>query len=314
MSNIQNDKHSPKGELSPVVRRSKIARALSSDGGVLCIAADTTGIVNEIFRIHQTSPVASAALGRLATAGSIMGSLMKNKTDSLTLRLNGGGGNPGGSPAGIITVVSDYKGNVRCCAGNYNVDLPLNSKGKLDVAGYVGREGFLGVIRDLGLKEPYTAQVPLVSGEIGEDITSYYAVSEQIPTVCALGVLVDRDWSIKAAGGYLIQLIPPVDESKIEFIEKNIKSMQSVTEMLASNSMSAEDIALRGLSGLGGEILDEWEISYKCDCSRSRTEELLVSLGREELQKLREAGEQIEVCCHFCDKKYYFEPDEIKIM
>ena len=294
---------------------SKIVRALSSDGSVLCAAADTRDIINEIFRIHKTSPVASAALGRLATAGAIMGSLMKNERDLLTLRVDGG--NNGKS--GVLTVVSDFKGNIRCCAGNYNVDLPLNQKGKLDVAGYVGFPGVLGVIRDTGLKEPYTAQIPLVSGEIAEDITAYYAVSEQIPTVCALGVLVDRDWSIKAAGGYLLQLLPPVEEEKIEFIENNIKNMQSVTKMFENagspdDSMTVADIALQGLSGLGGEILDEWEIFYKCDCSRERTSELLVSLGREELKSLAESGEKIEVCCHFCDKKYYFIPNEIKIM
>jgi len=284
---------------------SKIVRALSKDGSVLCAAVDSRDIVNEIHRIHKTTPVASAALGRLSTAGIIMGSLMKNESDLLTLRLDGGGS------AGVLTVTADYRGNVRCCAGNYNVDLPLNAKGKLDVAGYVGKSGLLGVIRDTGLKEPYSAQVPLVSGEIAEDITSYYAVSEQIPTVCALGVLVDRDWSIKAAGGYLIQLLPPVSEETIDFIEKNVASMPGVTEMLESG-MSAEQIALRGLEGLDGNVLDEWDVYYKCDCSRERTEELLVSLGREELQKLAETGEKIEVCCHFCDKKYHFEPNEIK--
>jgi molecular chaperone Hsp33 len=272
---------------------------------MLCAAVDSTEIVNEIFRIHKTSPVASAALGRLSTAAVIMGSLMKNESDLLTLRLDGGGS------AGIITATADFRGNVRCCAGNYNVDLPLNAAGKLDVAGYVGREGLLGVIRDTGLKEPHAAQVPLVSGEIAEDITSYYAVSEQIPTVCALGVLVERDWSIKAAGGFLLQLLPPVEEEKIEFIENNIKKMQSVTEML-ERGLTAADIALAGLEGLDGNILDEWEVFYKCDCSRERTEELLVSLGREELLSLAEKNEKIEVCCHFCDKKYHFEPNEIK--
>jgi molecular chaperone Hsp33 len=284
---------------------SKIVRALSKDGSVLCAAVDSTDIVNEIHRIHKASPVASAALGRLSTAGVIMGSLMKNESDLLTLRIDGGG------KAGVLTVTADYRGNVRCCAGRYDVDLPLNEKGKLDVAGYVGKQGLLGVIRDTGLKEPYAAQIPLVSGEIAEDITSYYATSEQIPTVCALGVLVDRDWSIKAAGGYLIQLIPPVNEEAIEFIENNVKVMPSVTEML-EQGMTAEEIALRGLEGLDGNVLDEWEVSYKCDCSRERTEEMLVSLGREEFQKLAETQEKIEVCCHFCDKKYYFEPHEIK--
>ncbi|MCL2696590.1 MAG: Hsp33 family molecular chaperone HslO [Oscillospiraceae bacterium] len=284
---------------------SKIVRALSADGSVLCAAVDSTDIVNEIHRIHKTSPVASAALGRLATAGVIMGSLMKNERDLLTLRIDGGG------PAGVLTVTADCRGNVRCCAGNYSVDLPLNAKGKLDVAGYVGKYGFLGVIRDTGQKEPYSTQIPLVSGEIAEDITSYYAISEQIPTVCALGVLVDRDRSIRAAGGFLIQLLPPVEEEKIEFIENNIKNMQSVTEML-DKGLTAEQIALAGLEGLGGSILDEWEVFYKCDCSRERTEQMLVSLGKDELQSLAESGESIEVCCHFCDKKYHFKPGEIK--
>ncbi|MCL2019232.1 MAG: Hsp33 family molecular chaperone HslO [Oscillospiraceae bacterium] len=286
---------------------SKIVRALSADGSVLCAAADTKDIVNEIYKIHKTTPVASAALGRLSTAAVIMGSMMKNEKDLLTLRVDGKGA------AGIITVSADYRGNVRCCAGNCNVDLPLNEKGKLDVAGYVGKDGLLGVIRDTGLKEPYAAQVPLVSGEIAEDITSYYAVSEQIPTVCALGVLVDVDWSIKAAGGYLIQLLPPVSEETIRLVEQSIKDIPAVTEMLESG-MGAEEIALRGLRGFGGNVLDEWEVFYKCDCSRSRTEELLVSLGKEELRKLAETNEKIEVCCHFCDKKYYFEPNEIKII
>ena len=283
---------------------SKIVRALSADGSVFCAAVDSRDIANEIFRIHGTSPVASAALGRLATAGVIMGSLMKNESDSLTLRLDGGG------PSGVITVAADYRGNVKCCAGNYSADLPLNEKGKLDVAGYVGKSGLLGVIRDTGLKEPYTAQVPLISGEIAEDITNYYAVSEQIPTVCALGVLVDKDFSIKAAGGYLIQLLPPVNEDTISFIENNVKNMQSVTEMLDAG-LNVSEIALRALAGLNGEVLDEWEVSYKCDCSRSRTEELLVSLGKAELSELSKYEEKIEVCCHFCDKKYYFEPNEI---
>jgi molecular chaperone Hsp33 len=234
-----------------------------------------------------------------------MGSFMKNERDLLTLRVDGGG------EAGVITVTADFKGNVRCCAGNYNVDLPLNAAGKLDVAGYAGRDGLLGVIRDTGLKEPYSAQVPLVSGEIAEDITNYYATSEQIPTVCALGVLVERDLSIRAAGGYLIQLLPPVEEEKIEFVENNIKKMQSVTDMLESG-MNAAEIALAGLDGLDGNVLDEWDVFYRCDCSRERTLELLSSLGKTELENIAESGETIEVCCHFCAQKYHFKPDEIK--
>ena len=283
----------------------KIVRALSADGSVLCSAINSTDIVNEIFRIHNTTPVASAAMGRLATAGCIMGAMLKGEDDKLTLRINGGG------PSGNIVVAADYMGNVKCYAENPQVDLPLKLNGKLDVSGYVGNDGFLGVVKDLGLKEPYATQTPIVSGEIAEDITSYYAVSEQIPTVCALGVLVDRDWSIKSAGGYIIQLVPPVNEAAIDIIERNIRDMQSVTAMIESG-LTSEDIALKGLEGLGGDILDSWEVSYKCGCSRERTEEILMSLGVKELTRLAEEQENTEVCCHFCDKKYNFTRDEIK--
>lgn len=282
----------------------KIVRALSADGSVLCSAINSTDIVNEIFRIHQTTPVATAALGRLATAGCIMGAMLKGEDDSLTLRVNGGG------PAGTMVVAADYRGNVRCYTEHPEVDLPLKPNGKLDVSGYVGRDGFLGVVKDLGLKEPYATQVPIVSGEIAEDITSYYAVSEQIPTVCALGVLVDRDWTVKAAGGYIIQLVPPINEKAIDIIEKNIADMQSVTQMMEAG-LTSEQIALKGLEGLDGEVLDSWDVSYKCKCSRERTEEMLISLGRDELNKLAAEDEKTEVCCHFCDKKYYFTRDEI---
>ena len=282
----------------------KIVRALSADGSVLCSAINSTDIVNEIFRIHQTTPVATAALGRLATAGCIMGAMLKGEDDSLTLRVNGGG------PAGTMVVAADYRGNVRCYTEHPEVDLPLKPNGKLDVSGYVGKDGFLGVVKDLGLKEPYATQVPIVSGEIAEDITSYYAVSEQIPTVCALGVLVDRDWTVKAAGGYIIQLVPPINEKAIDIIEKNIADMQSVTQMMEAG-LSSEQIALKGLEGLDGEVLDSWDVSYKCKCSRERTEEMLISLGRDELNKLAAEDEKTEVCCHFCDKKYYFTRDEI---
>lgn len=283
----------------------KIVRALSADGSVLCSAINSTDIVNEIFRIHNTTPVASAAMGRLATAGCIMGAMLKGEDDKLTLRINGGG------PSGNIVVAADYMGNVKCYAENPQVDLPLKPNGKLDVSGYVGNDGFLGVVKDLGLKEPYATQTPIVSGEIAEDITSYYAVSEQIPTVCALGVLVDRDWSIKSAGGYIIQLVPPVNEAAIDIIERNIRDMQSVTAMI-EGGLTSEDIALKGLEGLGGDILDSWEVSYKCGCSRERTEEILMSLGVKELTRLAEEQENTEVCCHFCDKKYNFTREEIK--
>lgn len=283
----------------------KLVRALSADGSVLCSAVDAADIGNEIVRIHKPSPVATAAMGRLCAAGALMGALMKGEDDALTLRINGGG------VGGSIVCVSDYMGNVRCCCDNPGADLPLKENGKLDVGGFVGSDGFLAVIRDLGLKEPYATQSPIVSGEIAEDITGYYAISEQIPTVCALGVLVDRDRSVKAAGGYIIQLVPPINEGAIDFIEKNIEKMQSVTQMLTEGK-TPEEIALMGLEGLNGEILDSWDCGYKCRCSRERTERMLISLGKKELVELAEESEgDAEICCHFCGKKYYFSKDEL---
>ena len=284
----------------------KLVRALSADGSVLCSSVDATDICNEIVRIHSPSPVATAAMGRLCAAGAIMGALMKGEDDALTLRINGGG------VGGTIVCAADYVGNVRCYCENPQADLPLKENGKLDVGGFVGRNGFLAVIRDLGLKEPYATQSPIVSGEIAEDITSYYAISEQIPTVCALGVLVDRDHSVKAAGGYMIQLVPPINEAAIDFIEKNIKNMQSVTQML-SDGKTPEEIALMGLEGLDGEILDSWDCGYKCTCSRERTQRMLISLGKKELVQLaEEADGDTEVNCQFCGKKYYFSRQELE--
>lgn len=290
----------------------KLVRALSADGSVLCSSVDATDICNEIVRIHAPSPAATAAMGRLAAAGSLMGALMKGEDDALTLRINGGG------VGGTVLCVADYMGNVRCCCDNPQADLPLKENGKIDVGGFVGKDGFLAVIRDLGLKEPYATQSPIVSGEIAEDITAYYAISEQIPTVCALGVLVDRDHSVKAAGGYIIQLVPPVNEAAIDFIEKNIKNMQSVTQMLTEGK-TPEEIALMGLEGLQGEILDSWECGYKCRCSRERTERMLISIGKKDLLSLAQESEenthgQTEVCCQFCGKKYYFSSEELRKM
>lgn len=284
----------------------KLVRALSADGSVLCSSVDATDICNEIVRIHTPSPAATAAMGRLAAAGALMGALMKGEDDALTLRINGGG------VGGTVLCVADYMGNVRCCCDNPQADLPLKENGKIDVGGFVGKDGFLAVIRDLGLKEPYATQSPIVSGEIAEDITAYYAISEQIPTVCALGVLVDRDHSVKAAGGYIIQLVPPVNEAAIDFIESNIKNMQSVTQMLTEGK-TPEEIALMGLEGLQGEILDSWDCGYKCKCSRQRTERMLISIGKKDLLSLAEEAEgDTEICCQFCGKKYYFSKEELE--
>ena len=282
----------------------KIVRALSEDGSVLCSAIDSTDIVRDIQRLHGTSPVVTAALGRMCTAGSIMGALLKNEGDTLTLRINGGG------PCGTLTVVADYRGNVKCCAGDVHAQVPLRADGGLDVPACVGTDGFLTVVKDMGLKEPYVGQIPLASGNIAEDITAYYTISEQIPTVCALGMVFDENASVKAAGGYMLQLVPPVQDSAVRVIEDNLSKMESITGML-EKGLKPEELAVNALEGLGGEILDRWSAQYYCDCSRERTEGILISLGREELQKLANEDKTTEVCCHFCNKKYEFSAEEI---
>lgn len=282
----------------------KIVRTISKDASVVASAIDALDIVSEIERIHRTSAVVTAALGRLSIAASLIGNGLKGENDSVTIRLNGGGA------TGILIAVADSRGNVKSYVGNPIVELPLNKYGKLDVSGAVGKDGTLSVVKDLGLKEPYVGQVPIVSGEIAEDIASYFAVSEQIPTVCGLGVLVNPDLTVKAAGGYLVQLLPFADESCIDILEANVNKLPPVTSMLDSG-MSAEDIAKSVLDGLEPEVMDSFDVSYRCDCSKERVERALVSLGREELVKMAEEQDSTEVCCHFCDRKYVFSKDEI---
>ncbi|MDE5993138.1 MAG: Hsp33 family molecular chaperone HslO [Oscillospiraceae bacterium] len=282
----------------------KIVRTISKDASVVASAIDALDMVSEIERIHKPSAVVTAALGRLSIAASLIGNGLKGENDSVTIRMNGGGA------TGILIAVADSRGNVKSYVGNPIVELPLNKYGKLDVSGAVGKDGTLSVVKDLGLKEPYVGQVPIVSGEIAEDIASYFAVSEQIPTVCGLGVLVNPDLTVRAAGGYLIQLLPFADESCIDVLEANVNRLPPVTTMLDSG-MSAEDIARSVLDGLEPEVMDSFDVSYKCDCSKERVERALVSLGREELIKMAEEQDTTEVCCHFCDKKYVFSKDEI---
>ena len=283
----------------------KVVRTISADASVTATAIDAKDIVGRIEQIHGTSAVVTAALGRLSIAASLMGMGLKGKNDSLTLRLNGDG------PTGALIAVADGLGNVKSYVCNPIVELPLNKYGKLDVAGAVGKNGTLSVVKDLGLKEPYSGQVPIVSGEIAEDIASYFAISEQIPTVCGLGVLVNPDLTVKAAGGYLIQLLPFADEACIDVLEKNVNSLPSVTQMLTSG-MTAEDIAMRVLEGLEPNILDEFDAEYRCDCSRERVERALISIGVKELNAMADEQETSQVCCHFCDKKYKFTRGEIR--
>lgn len=282
---------------------SELVRMISVDGTLTVMAVDSTDIVNKMERIHMTSAVNSAALGRLLTAASMMGAVLKGKDNSITLRLNGNG------PAGSLIAVSDSMGNVRGYVANPVVEIPLNEKGKLDVAGSVGRDGTLTVMKDLGMKEPYIGQVPIVSGEIAEDITNYFATSEQTPTVCALGVLVNPDLTIRAAGGFIIQLLPTALEDTIDKVEECIKGIEPVTQMLTSG-MTPEDICRHVLKGFELDMLDSSKPEYKCNCSKDRVSKALISLGREELLEMAK-DEFTEVSCHFCDKKYCFSPKEI---
>ncbi len=281
-------------------KKYNMVRAISENGGVVICALDSTEMVSQMERYHKTSATASAALGRLLTAASLMGVMMKSPDDSLTLRVNGGG------PLGALLAVSDGDGNVRGYVDHPLVELPPRADGKLDVGGGVGKDGTLAVIRDLGLKEPYVGQVPLVSGEIAEDITSYYAASEQTPSVCALGVVVDKDLSIRAAGGFLLQLLPGATDAEITMLEENIAKIPSVTALLEGGG-TIYDMVETTLAGFSPNILDESNVRYRCYCSRQRTQDILVGLGREELEKMRQENPEVTVECHFCDKKYTFE-------
>lgn len=283
-----------------------LKRAITKDASAVSMALDAADIVSEIEKIHKTSAVVTAALGRLTIASSLMGYGLKGKDDSLSLKLDGNG------PAGVLIAVSDGMGNVKSYVQNPVVEIPLNSEGKLDVAGAVGTDGTLTVSKDLGLKEPYSGTVPIVSGEIGEDIANYFVASEQVPTVCGLGVLVNPDLTVKCAGGFLVQLLPFADENCIAAIEKNVAGIKSVTDLFSQKS--PEEIALMLLDGLEPNILDSAEAVYKCDCSRERTERILAGLGNEELEKMAEEMDSIDVECHFCGKKYQFTPDEVRAL
>ena len=284
---------------------SKVVRLISVAGDLTVIATDSTDIVADAHRIHNTTNVCSAALGRLLTAASLMGATLKSEDNSVTLRLNGDG------PAGAVIAVSDFEGNVRGYISDPRVSLPLNGRGKLDVAGAVGKSGSLTVMKDLGLKEPYIGQTPIVSGEIAEDITNYFAVSEQLPSVCALGVLcAPQTEDIIAAGGFIIQLLPTATDETIDKVEKGLLDIPAVTTML-TDGLTPEEICRKVLPEFELELLDESETTYKCTCSKQRVEKALISRGAEELNNLLE-DEETEVCCHFCDKKYTFTRADIE--
>ena len=275
----------------------KLLRGISKNGGVIFTALDSTDIVRQMRQYHDTSAVASAALGRLLTAAGLMSAMLKDKRNTVTLRVKGDG------PAGILIAVADGAGHVKGYVQEPFTEMPPRADGKLDVGGAVGKHGMLSVVKDLGMKEPYTGMVPLVSGEIAEDITQYYATSEQTPTVCALGVLVDKDLSILCAGGYLIQLLPGALDEEIDLLEKNVSQMQSVTYMM-SHGTSLEAMMHQALNGFEPEILDISHVDYACDCSQLRVERAMISLGRQELQRLAQEEPVAKVSCQFCNKEY----------
>ena len=280
-----------------------IVRGITKDGFIKAAAVQSTELVEEARRIHRTLPLATAALGRTLTAASLMGDELKEEDGSVTLQVRGDG------PLGAITAVSDSEGNVRGYLQNPAVDLPLKANGKLDVGGGVG-QGVLTVIKDIGAKEPFSGKVELLSGEIAEDVAYYYYASEQIPTVCALGVLVDTDQHVKQAGGYIIQLMPGAPDGLVSILEARVQETPSMTTMM-EQGMTAEEVLQYMLDGMRFEELYKHDVKYECKCSRQKVEQAVLSIGREELKRLYEEEETVKVTCQFCDKEYVFTKEEI---
>lgn len=283
----------------------EIIRMITGDGMVKAVAVTGRDMVERARQIHKTLPVATAALGRTLMAASMMGDMLKEEDGSVTLQIKGGG------PLGAITAVSDSRGNPRGYLQNGQVDIPRKYQGKLDVGTAVGSSGSLTVIKDMGLKEPYMGSVQLVSGEIAEDITAYFVESEQVPTACALGVLVDKDQSVAAAGGYLVQLLPGADESVIQRLEESIARLGPVTDALHGGA-DAVQLLERVLEGQEPELLERRPVAYKCYCSRERVSRAIISMGKEEMQSLIEEQGGVELTCQFCDKVYRFTKEELQ--
>ena len=284
-----------------------LVRGMTMDGFVKVVAIRSTELVRRGAEIQGTTPNATAAFGRALTAASMMGNMQKVENGSMTLQIRGGG------PIGTITVVSDPVGNVRGCVTEPKVPLVEKYPGKLDVGATVGADGTITVIRDLQMKEPYIGSTALVSGEIGDDVTAYFAQSEQNPTACALGVLVDRNQSVKVAGGYLVQLLPGAPEEVIDKLERGVQKAGAVTLMLEAG-LTPEDILGQVCGDLGVVFLDTTEVSYKCYCTRERVESVLISLGRKELTEIMEEGKTFPVECQFCDTVYTFTPEDIRTL
>lgn len=281
-----------------------IIRAIAADDQIRAFAATTKNMVEYARSRHNTSPVATAALGRLLTAGSMMGSMMKGDKDLLTIIVKGQGA------LGGITVTADSNCRVKGYVDEPMVILPANDKGKLDVSGAIG-PGTLKVIKDIGMREPYVGEINLISGELAEDLTYYFAVSEQVPSSVGLGVLMNRDNTVAQAGGFILQLMPDTSDEVITALEKKIANIESVTTML-SNGMTPEDILTEVLGDFGVRIMDKRETSFSCNCSRERVEKALISVGKDELDKMIEEGQPVELNCHFCNTNYEYSIDDLK--
>ncbi len=281
-----------------------IVRASAAENQIRAFAATTKELVEYARSIHGTSPVATAALGRLLTAGAMMGSMMKGDKDILTLQIKGNG------PIEGLTVTADSNGKVKGYAYNPEVLIHANDKGKLDVGGAIG-EGMLSIIKDMGLKEPYIGQTHLVSGEIAEDLTYYFATSEQVPSVVALGVLMNKDNTVRRAGGFIIQLMPFAEEKVIDLLEKKISQINSITALL-DQDMTPEMILHHILDDFGLDIMDQFPTSFECNCSKKRVEKAIISIGRKDIQEMIDDDEPIEVNCHFCNQHYHYSVDELK--
>ena len=284
----------------------RMIRCITSDGSLMAAAVDTPNIVAIAQELHHTSAVGTAALGRMRSAASIMGAMLKQENASVTMKINGGG------PLGSVVAIADSRGNVRGYVEHPEVELPLKPNGKLDVGGGVGRDGLLMVIRDFGEGEPYVGQVRIATGEIAEDITAYYAVSEQIPTVCALGVLVDKEeHQAMLSGGLLIQVLPGAAPEAIDRLEENIRTLEPMTTMLAKG-MSMEEICQKALAGFEMEILDEFQVKYVCTCSRDKVVQALSTMRREDIVSLADETGYAEASCQYCAKKYRFSVEELE--
>ncbi len=281
-----------------------IVRATAAGSQIRAFAAVTRDVVETARKAHNTSPVATAALGRLLTAGAMMGVMMKGEKDILTLQVQGDG------PLKGITVTADSRGRVKGYVGNPDVMLPPNAKGKLDVAGAVGH-GIINVIKDMGLKEPYSGQVALQTSEIAEDLTYYFAVSEQVPSAVGLGVLMNKDNTVRQAGGFIIQVMPFAEESTIAKLEENVQKIQSVTTLLEEGH-TAESLLEKVLEGFDIEITDQVPTEFYCNCSKERVEKALISIGKKDLQELIQEGKPAELNCHFCNTNYVFSVEELK--